>query len=43
MTEHFDVLSAAGEIVPEEVYLLASLPESYSMLVTALEAQDDVS
>ena len=40
MTELFDFLSVAGETVSEEdcvVYLLASLPESYNVLVTALE------
>ena len=45
MTELFDALSVAGETVSEEdrvVYLLASLPESYSVLVTALEANVDV-
>ena len=45
MTELFDTLSVAGETVSEEdrvVYLLASLPESYSVLVTALEANEAV-
>ena len=45
MTELFDALSVAGETVSEEdrvVYLLASLPESYSVLVTALEANEGV-
>ena len=45
MTELFDALSVAGETVSEEdrvVYLLASLPESYCVLVTALEANEDV-
>ena len=45
MTELFDSLSVAGETVSEEdrvVYLLASLPESYNILVTALEANEDV-
>ena len=45
MTELFDALSVAGETVSEEdrvVYLLASLPEFYSVLVTALEANVDV-
>ena len=45
MTELFDTLSVAGETVSEEdrvVYLLASLPESYSMLVTSFEANVDV-
>ena len=42
MTELFDSLSVAGETVIEEdhfVYLLASLPESYNVLLTALEAK----
>ena len=45
MTELFDELSVVGDPVSEEdcvVYLLASLPESYSMLVTAFEANADV-
>ena len=45
MTELFDALSVAGETISEEdrvVYLLASLPESYSVLVTALEASENV-
>ena len=45
MTELFDALSVAGETVSEEdrvVYLLASLQESYNVLVTALEANEDV-
>ena len=45
MTELFDVLSVAGETVSEEdrvVYLLASLPESYNILVTAFEANEEV-
>ena len=45
MTELFDALAVAGETVSEEdhvVYLLASLPESYNVLVTALEASVDV-
>ena len=45
MTEIFDALAVAGETVSEEdrvVYLLASLPESYNVLVTALEANEDV-
>ena len=40
MTKLFDALSVAGETVSKEgrvVYLLASLPESYSVLVTANE------
>ena len=45
MTELFDSLTVAGETVSEEdrvVYLLASLPESYNVLVTALEANEGV-
>ncbi len=45
MTEIFDALTVAGETVSEEdrvVYLLASLPESYNVLVTALEASEKV-
>ena len=45
MTELFEGLSVIGDPVSEEdrvVYLLASLPESYNMLVTALEANVDV-
>ena len=45
MVELFDALSVAGETIKEEdrvVYLLASLPESYNVLVTALEANEDV-
>ena len=45
MSEICDELSAIGETVGEEdrvVYLLASLLESYSVLVTALEANADV-
>ena len=45
MTELFDALSIAGETISEEdrvVYLLASLPEKYNVLVTALEAHADV-
>ena len=45
MTELFDSLSVAGENVSEEdrvVYLLASLPDDYNVLVTALEANEDV-
>ena len=45
MTELFDLLSVAGETVSEEdrvVYLLASLPDDYNVLVTALEANEDV-
>ena len=45
MTEIFDGLSVIGDPVEEEdrvVHLLASLPESFGMLVTALEANTDV-
>ena len=45
MTELYDSFSVAGETVSEEdrvVYLLASLPESYNVLVTALEANEAV-
>jgi len=45
MSEICDELSAIGENVSEEdkvVYLLAYLPESYSTLVTALEASAEV-
>ena len=45
MTELFGALTVAGETVTEEdrvVYLLASLPDSYNVLVTALEASETV-
>lgn len=45
MTEIFNELSVIGVDMGEEdrvVHLLASLPESYSTLVTALEARPDV-
>ena len=45
MTEVCDELSVVGEPVKEEdrvVYLLASLPECYNVLVTALEANTEV-
>ena len=45
MTETFEGLSVIGDKVEDEdrvVYLLASLPDSYNMLVTALEANTDV-
>ena len=45
MTELFEELAVVGDPVNEEdrvVHLLASLPESYDMLVTALEANSDV-
>ena len=45
LTEVCDQLAAVGEPVKQDdcvVYLLASLPECYSVLVTALEANSDV-
>ena len=45
MTELFEGLSVIDDPVKEEdrvVHLLASLPESFNMLVTALEANTDV-
>jgi len=45
VTEIFNELSVIGDPVSDEdrvVYLLASLPESYDMIVTALEANDEV-
>ena len=45
MTEICDELSEIGEAMSEEdrvVYLLASLPESYNVLVTALESSIEV-
>ena len=45
MTEIFDELSAIGERVSDEnriVYLLASLPDSFNVLVPALEASTEV-
>ena len=45
MTEIFDALSVVGDPVSEDdrvVHLLASLPESFNMLVTALEANAEV-
>ena len=44
MTELLDSLAVEGEDVSEEdrvVYLVVSLPESYNILVTALEANED--
>ena len=44
MTEVFEALAVIDDAVSEEdqvVYLLASLPASYEMLVTALEAQSE--
>ncbi|GAB1600790.1 hypothetical protein Ahia01_000357100 [Argonauta hians] len=45
MMEIFDELSVIGDSIDEEdrvVHLLATLPDSYNMLVTALEASQDV-
>ena len=44
ITKTFDELSVIGDSLNEEdrVVHLASLPESYDMLVTALEASQDV-
>lgn len=45
MTELFDALAVIGDPVSEEdrvVHLLASLPDSFSMLVTALETNEAV-
>ena len=45
LTEIFNELSVVGDNVSDEdrvVYLLASLPNSYEMLVTALEANTEV-
>ena len=45
MVEIFDGLSVIGDPISEEdrvVHLLASLPDSYNMLVTALEANPEV-
>ena len=45
ITELFDELSVIDEPVKEEdcmVHLLASLPDSYNVLVTALEASAEV-
>ena len=45
MTEIFEGLSVIGDPVSGEdrvVHLLASLPDLYNMLVTALEANSDV-
>ena len=44
MSEIFEGLAVIGDAVSEEdrvVHLLASLPESYNVLVTALEAQSE--
>ena len=45
MSEIFDSLSVVGDPISDEdrvVYLLASLPDAYSMLVTALESNAEV-
>ena len=45
MTELFNELIAVGDVNSKKdcvVYLLASLPESFSALVTALEANENV-
>ena len=45
LTEIFNELSIIGDNIDDEdrvVYLLASLPDSYEMLVTALEANTEV-
>ena len=45
MTELFDALSVVGDPMSDEdrmVFLLASLPESYDMLVTVLKANAEV-
>lgn len=45
MTEIFEELSIVGDAIEEEdrvVHLLSSLPKSYDILVTALEASEDV-
>ncbi len=45
MTEVFETLSVIGDPITEEdrvVHLLASLPEAYDMIVTALESSSNV-
>ena len=45
MTEVFETLSVIGDPITEEdrvVYLLASLPQAYDMIVTALESSPNV-
>ncbi len=45
MIETFDALSVVGDTIEEEdrvVHLIASLPDSFNMLVTAFEACEDV-
>ena len=45
MTEIFNELAIIGDALSDEdrvIYLLASLPETFSILVTALEANSEV-
>ena len=45
LTEIFNELSVVGDVITDEdrvVHLLASLPDSYNVLVTALEASEEV-
>ena len=45
MAEVFETLSVIGDSITDEgyvVHLLVSLPESYEMIVTALEASSNV-
>ena len=45
LTEIFNKLSVVGDVITDEdhiVHLLASLPDSYNVLVTALEASEEV-
>ena len=45
MMELFNELAIVGDVIQNEdhvIYLLASLPDSYGMLVTALEANKEV-
>ena len=45
LTEIFNDLTVIGDNIDDEdwvIYLLASLPDSYEMLVTALEANTEV-
>ena len=46
MRELFNELAIVGDVIQDEdhvIYLLASLPDSFSTLVTALEANEEVS
>ena len=46
MTEVFETLSVIGDPITEEdrvIHLLASLPETYDMIVTALESSPNMS